>query len=83
MDLSDLQAIAQREREHHRPVRIRCCTAAGCQSSGSTALAKQLTAAVETGGWKPRWRCAVSAVCASVAGGRWWRWTSRWGNPPL
>jgi bidirectional [NiFe] hydrogenase diaphorase subunit len=50
MDLSDLQAIAQREREHHRPVRIRCCTAAGCQSSGSTALAKQLTAAVENGG---------------------------------
>ena len=35
MDLDDLDAIAEKERAARKPVRIRCCTAAGCMSSGS------------------------------------------------
>ncbi len=46
MDLADLEAIAEKERAARKPVRIRCCTAAGCMSSGSTAVIDELDAAV-------------------------------------
>ena len=38
MELAELQQIAEHEREQQKPVRIRCCAAAGCVSSGSLAI---------------------------------------------
>ncbi|MFZ9738087.1 MAG: NADH-quinone oxidoreductase subunit NuoF [Prochlorotrichaceae cyanobacterium] len=46
MDLQTLQQIAETERESRKPVRIRCCTAAGCASSGAAAVKKELDQAV-------------------------------------
>jgi bidirectional [NiFe] hydrogenase diaphorase subunit len=46
MDITDLQAIAQQERERRKPTRILCCNAAGCLSSGSAAVKNSLEAAV-------------------------------------
>jgi bidirectional [NiFe] hydrogenase diaphorase subunit len=50
MDLSELQAIAERERQARKPIRIRCCVAAGCLSSNSQAVVQQLQAAVKAAG---------------------------------
>jgi bidirectional [NiFe] hydrogenase diaphorase subunit len=50
MDLDDLQEIAEKEREERKAVRIRCCTAAGCLSSGSKAVAEGLEAAIARAG---------------------------------
>src|SRR5262249_44565029 len=50
MDLDDLQAIAARERAARKPVQIRCCTAAGCLSSGSAKVAEGLEAALAQAG---------------------------------
>jgi bidirectional [NiFe] hydrogenase diaphorase subunit len=33
MDLAELHDIAEKERQARRPIRVRCCTAAGCLSS--------------------------------------------------
>jgi bidirectional [NiFe] hydrogenase diaphorase subunit len=49
MDLQTLQQIAQMEQESRKPVRIRCCTAAGCASSGAEAVKKELDEAVANG----------------------------------
>ncbi|MEY2979156.1 MAG: NADH-quinone oxidoreductase subunit NuoF [Prochlorotrichaceae cyanobacterium] len=49
MDLQTLQQIAETERESRKPVRIRCCTAAGCASSGAAAVKKELDQAVADG----------------------------------
>lgn len=38
MDLGELQTIAEEERAAQKPIRIRCCAAAGCVSSGSLAV---------------------------------------------
>jgi bidirectional [NiFe] hydrogenase diaphorase subunit len=38
MELAELQQIAEHERAQQKPIRIRCCTAAGCVSSGSLAV---------------------------------------------
>ena len=38
MELAELQQIAEHERSRQKPTRIRCCTAAGCVSSGSLAV---------------------------------------------
>jgi bidirectional [NiFe] hydrogenase diaphorase subunit len=46
MDITELQAIAQQERERQKPTRIRCCTAAGCLSSGAAAVKHSLESAV-------------------------------------
>jgi bidirectional [NiFe] hydrogenase diaphorase subunit len=50
MDLDDLDAIVERERAARKPVRIRCCTAAGCLSSGSARVIGELNAAVGRAG---------------------------------
>jgi bidirectional [NiFe] hydrogenase diaphorase subunit len=50
MDLDDLQAIAETERGGRKAVRIRCCTAAGCLSSGSKAVIEGLEAAIAQAG---------------------------------
>jgi bidirectional [NiFe] hydrogenase diaphorase subunit len=46
MDLDDLNLIAENERAARKPVRLRCCTAAGCLSSGSHRVKDALEAAV-------------------------------------
>ena len=38
MELAELHQIAEHERIQQKPVRIRCCSAAGCVSSGSLAV---------------------------------------------
>jgi bidirectional [NiFe] hydrogenase diaphorase subunit len=50
MDLDDLDAIAEKERAARKPVRIRCCTAAGCLSSGSARVIGELEAAIGRAG---------------------------------
>jgi bidirectional [NiFe] hydrogenase diaphorase subunit len=50
MDLSELQAIAERERQNRKPLRIRCCVAAGCLSSNAEALRQRLGEAVAAAG---------------------------------
>ncbi|WGV25656.1 NuoF family protein [Halotia branconii] len=42
MDLAELQQIAQKERANSKPVRVRCCMAAGCLSSGAVAVKESL-----------------------------------------
>jgi hypothetical protein len=46
MDIIELQAIALQELESWKPTRIRCCTAAGCLSSGAAAVKNSLETAV-------------------------------------
>ena len=50
MDLDDLHAIAEKERSSRKPVRIRCCAAASCLSSGSMKIMEGLNAAIEQAG---------------------------------
>jgi bidirectional [NiFe] hydrogenase diaphorase subunit len=50
MDIADLYRIAEEERDRQKPKRIRCCTAAGCQSSGAEAVMKSLECAIATVG---------------------------------
>jgi bidirectional [NiFe] hydrogenase diaphorase subunit len=54
MELSDLEAIAQRERASRKPYCIRCCIAAGCLSSNSQAVLQQLQATVDAAGLTDR-----------------------------
>lgn len=46
MDLDDLNLLAQKERSERKLVRLRCCTAAGCLSSGAGRVKEALDAAV-------------------------------------
>ena len=46
MDLAELQLLGQNERDQQKPLRLRCCTAAGCLSSGSQAVRDALDRAV-------------------------------------
>ena len=50
MDLAELQKIADWERRSRKRIRIRCCTAAGCLSSGSQAVKQRLEQAVISAG---------------------------------
>jgi bidirectional [NiFe] hydrogenase diaphorase subunit len=50
VDLQELQAIAAKERAAQPPVRIRCCTAAGCVSSGANEVLKRLQEGVRAAG---------------------------------
>lgn len=52
MDITGLRKIARAERDRAKTkkIRLRCCTAAGCLSSGSAQVKKSLDAAVETAG---------------------------------
>ncbi len=54
MDLAELHAIAEKERQARKPVRIRCCVAAGCLSSNSPAVKEQLEQAVKEAGLEDR-----------------------------
>ena len=46
MDLDDLREIAAAERSGRKSVRIRCCMAAGCLSSGSARVKQGLDASI-------------------------------------
>jgi bidirectional [NiFe] hydrogenase diaphorase subunit len=48
MDITELYQIAQQERDRRKPARIRCCTAAGCQSSGAEGVLRALKGAIAT-----------------------------------
>ncbi|MBD2295573.1 NAD(P)H-dependent oxidoreductase subunit E [Anabaena sphaerica FACHB-251] len=50
MELNELLEIARTERSQAKPVQIRCCTAAGCLSSGSQAVKDNLEESVKAGG---------------------------------
>ncbi|MBO3457998.1 SLBB domain-containing protein [Aetokthonos hydrillicola Thurmond2011] len=50
MELTELQEIAQKERFLKKPVQIRCCMAAGCLSTNSQTVKKNLEAAVAKAG---------------------------------
>jgi len=50
MVIDDLNAIAEKERAGRRKTVIRCCLAAGCMSSNSEAVKKNLDAAVKDAG---------------------------------
>src|SRR4051794_24523989 len=54
MELAELQSLAQQERDRQKPARLRCCTAAGCMSSGSQAVKDALDRAVAERGLKER-----------------------------
>ncbi|MBV8463051.1 MAG: SLBB domain-containing protein [Acidimicrobiales bacterium] len=54
MELSDLLDIAEKERESLPPVRLRCCTAAGCLSANSRAVLDRLRESVTQAGLADR-----------------------------
>src|SRR5215467_15807375 len=54
MDLAELQEIAEQERRVRRPIRIRCCVAAGCLSSNAQTVKQQLEAEVTAAGLQDR-----------------------------
>lgn len=50
MELSRLQLIAEQEIERRKSIRILCCGAASCKSSGSDAIVEELKSAIEAQG---------------------------------
>ena len=50
MDLSELHAIAERERGRRKATCIRCCTSSGCQASAALELERRLGEAVAAAG---------------------------------
>ncbi|MCC6240970.1 MAG: NADH-quinone oxidoreductase subunit NuoF [Phycisphaerales bacterium] len=50
MELPELHQIAEKERASQKPIRLRICVAAGCQSSGSLAVKKKLEDTVKEAG---------------------------------
>jgi len=50
MDLIELTSIGEKERQAQPPVRIRCCTAAGCMSMSSQSVKQALEKAAAEGG---------------------------------
>ncbi|MGK7911845.1 MAG: NADH-ubiquinone oxidoreductase-F iron-sulfur binding region domain-containing protein [Synechococcus sp.] len=54
MDISELYRLAERERERRKPFRIRCCMAAGCQSSGARTVKDTIEDAISKSGLADR-----------------------------
>lgn len=50
MDIVELYHLAEQARNRRKPYRIRCCMAAGCQSSGGNAVKEFLVNAIEIAG---------------------------------
>jgi bidirectional [NiFe] hydrogenase diaphorase subunit len=50
MDIAELYQLAEAERQNRKPYRIRCCMAAGCQSSGAIAVKQGLAKAIANAG---------------------------------
>jgi bidirectional [NiFe] hydrogenase diaphorase subunit len=63
VELSELRELAERERQSHKPIRLRCCAAAGCLSSHSLAVKETLEQAVTAAGLNERVQvCAVGCL---------------------
>jgi bidirectional [NiFe] hydrogenase diaphorase subunit len=54
MDLNDLIEIGEKEIFGRKAIRIRVCSAAGCQSSGAAAVKRRIEEAIETAGVSDR-----------------------------
>ena len=54
MDLVELQQIAEQERQARKPIRIRCCVAAGCLSANAQTVKQELEKAVAAAGMENR-----------------------------
>src|SRR5215468_57683 len=54
MDLAELQEIAEQEHHARKPIRVRCCVAAGCLSSNAQTVKQQLESAVVEAGLEDR-----------------------------
>jgi bidirectional [NiFe] hydrogenase diaphorase subunit len=54
MDLGDLIEIKEKELRSQKPIRLRCCLAAGCQSSNGQAVKDSLDRAVRAAGLEDR-----------------------------
>ncbi len=50
MDIAELYRVAAQERDRRLPLRIRCCHAAGCQSSGAASVMQSLAEAIAAAG---------------------------------
>jgi bidirectional [NiFe] hydrogenase diaphorase subunit len=69
MDLAELQQIAECERANQKPLRIRCCVAAGCVSSGSLAVKQAFDREVSAQGMSDRVQvCSVGCLRLCCAG---------------
>ncbi len=69
MDLAELDQIAEHERERQKPLRIRCCTAVGCMSSGSLAVKQAFDREIDERGLKDRVQtCSVGCLRLCCAG---------------
>jgi bidirectional [NiFe] hydrogenase diaphorase subunit len=69
MDLVELQQISEQECARQLPVRIRCCTAAGCVSSGSLAVKEAFDREVSSQGMSERVQvCNVGCLRLCCAG---------------
>src|SRR5882672_5475123 len=63
MDLTELLEIGEKERAGQKPVRIRCCVAAGCISSRSADVKKGLEEEVRKAGLADRVQvCGVGCM---------------------
>lgn len=63
MDLPELLQIGEKERAAQKPVRIRCCVAAGCLSAGSDAVRMNLEEGVKQAGLQDRVQvCGVGCM---------------------
>src|SRR5438270_552103 len=63
MDLAELLDVAEKERRGRKELRLRCCTAAGCLSSGSDAVKKGLEEGVRATGLEGRVQvCGVGCM---------------------
>src|SRR5450631_2247908 len=69
MELAELHQIAEHEREQQKPVRIRCCAAAGCVSSGSLAVKQAFDREIASQGLSDRMQaCNVGCLRLCCAG---------------
>ena len=51
VELADLQEMAQAEKNNRKRLRVRCCTAASCLSSGSKAVKEALDQELPRAAW--------------------------------
>jgi bidirectional [NiFe] hydrogenase diaphorase subunit len=69
MEFAELQQIAEHERAQQKPVRIRCCAAAGCVSSGSLAVKDAFDREIAAQGHGATMKaCAVGCLRLCCAG---------------
>jgi bidirectional [NiFe] hydrogenase diaphorase subunit len=47
MDLTELRAVAQKEKDRQRPTRLHCCTSTGCRAASATEVYNNLKSAVK------------------------------------